>query len=60
MRTHEGESVLVLHNVSGTATTIPIPANLQDYEQVIFKNNNAKVGATTIDLPAFSTLLLKQ
>ncbi|MBC5772751.1 alpha-glucosidase C-terminal domain-containing protein [Pontibacter sp. KCTC 32443] len=58
-RSHAGETVLVLHNVSGTAASISLPANLANYKKTLFTNNNAVLDKNTIQLPAYSTIILK-
>lgn len=59
-RTHEGESVLVLHNLSGTAATVTLPATVENYSSSIFQNNNAKLEKKIVLLPAYSTLVLRK
>ncbi|MBD1395678.1 alpha-glucosidase C-terminal domain-containing protein [Pontibacter sp. JH31] len=60
VRTHGGESVLVLHNLSGTAVTVPIPADLKEHTQVMHQHNEAKLTKGTAQLPAYSSLILKK
>jgi glycosidase len=60
LRTHEGESVLVLHNLSGAAANIPMPASFQEHKAVVFQHNAAELAEGTVKLPAYSTLILKK
>ncbi|MFD2245396.1 alpha-amylase family glycosyl hydrolase [Pontibacter ruber] len=60
LRTNEDESVLVLHNLSGAATSIELPASLKEHKSVVFQNNNAKLSRSAVQLPAYSTLILKK
>ncbi|MHC2990972.1 alpha-amylase [Pontibacter sp. HJ8] len=60
LRTHEGESVLVLHNVSGAAANVPMPASFQEHKAVVFRYNGAELAKGTVKLPAYSTLILKK
>ncbi len=60
LRSHKDESVLVLHNLSGTVTSIELPESLGDHKAVIFQNNDAKLAKNKVQLPAYSTLVLKK
>ncbi|WP_018478675.1 alpha-amylase family glycosyl hydrolase [Pontibacter roseus] len=60
LRTHENDNVLVLHNVSGSAANVTLPDNLKAYTQVMFRHNNAQQAKGTVQLPAYSTLVLKK
>lgn len=58
LRTHEGESVLVLHNLSGSAATVTLPASLGEHSRVLHQHNAAKLAKGTVQLPAYSSLIL--
>lgn len=58
-RVHGEESLLVLHNLSNSAVTVTLPENLRDYDKVRFKNKEAVLKNNTVQLPAYSTLILE-
>lgn len=60
IRPADNESVLVLHNVSKADVTFALPANLKEYSKIEFKNKEASLKNNTIQIPAYSTLILKK
>ena len=60
VRSHEGETVLVMHNVSGAEASIAIPANLKEYTKVMYQNQGARLNKDKAQLPAFGTLVLSK
>ncbi|MER2997581.1 alpha-amylase family glycosyl hydrolase [Pontibacter populi] len=60
VRAHEGESVLVLHNLSGSSVTINLPAEVQNYKTTTFQLNNAEKVNKSVVLPAYSSLVLNK
>ena len=59
-RTHEGESLLVLHNLSGTEVNLALPVNLKEYKTARFQHNGAGLATGKVQLPAYSTLILQK
>ncbi|WP_181305483.1 alpha-amylase family glycosyl hydrolase [Rufibacter sp. XAAS-G3-1] len=59
-RVHEDESLLVLHNLSGTDITVRLPENLNGYDKLFFKTKQAKLNKASLTLPAYSTAVLKK
>jgi glycosidase len=60
-RIHEGEQLLVLHNVSDVEVTIPIADGNKDFTEVVYDmNGNTKIEGLEISLPAYTTIILKQ
>lgn len=60
VRAHQGESVLVLHNLSGSSATINLPTEVQNYKTTTFQLNNAEKVNKSVVLPAYSSLVLKK
>ncbi|MBJ6116560.1 alpha-glucosidase C-terminal domain-containing protein [Pontibacter sp. BT310] len=60
VRAYKAESVLVLHNLSGSTATISLPAQLANYKTTAFHHNDAKLVKNTVELPAYSTVILQQ
>jgi len=60
IRSQDNESLLVLHNLSNSNISLTLPDNLKGYEKVYFKNKEAKVKKQALELPAYSTLILKK
>jgi len=60
VRTHNNESLLVMHNLSNTSLTLNLPEQTKDYQKVYFKNKDAKVKNQEVVIPAYSTLILKK
>ena len=59
-RSYEDENLLVLHNLSKTDITINLPENLKEYNKVSFKTKNCDVKNNTVQLVAYSTLILRK
>jgi len=57
-RNYGDENLLVLHNLSKTGVTINLPQNLKAYSKVSFKTNGSGLRNGTIQLAAYSTLVL--
>ncbi|WP_192820604.1 alpha-amylase family glycosyl hydrolase [Rufibacter sp. LB8] len=60
VRVYEGESLLVIHNLSGVATSIPKTPEMAGFGQVYFKDKGAGVYKTAVQIPAFGTIILKK
>jgi alpha-amylase len=60
LRTHQDESVLVLHNLSATEQHLALPADLSAYNKEIFQHNNAGMEQDQLQLAPYSTLVLKR
>ena len=60
VRSAENESVLVIHNLSKESQNISLPSDMQDYRTVYFANRNAKLNNSQIQIPGYSTLILKK
>jgi glycosidase len=59
-RSFEDESLLVLHNVSGTDVQFEIPDKQKEYKREYFKHNGAALKENIVIMPAYSTLILKR
>lgn len=59
-RTVDGESLLVVHNVSTTEITLPRSGRVQPYATILFTHGGAGVRSDQLLLPARSTLVLKK
>ncbi|WP_439882564.1 alpha-amylase family glycosyl hydrolase [Pontibacter sp. MBLB2868] len=60
VRSKDGESLFVLHNVSGMPASVKVPRNLEGYKGVVFQTNGAELKKGQVMLPAYSTLILKK
>jgi alpha-amylase len=60
LRSDERESILVLHNLSKENQIIRLPANLQDYKMVFFASKEAKINSKQVQIPGYSTVILKK
>ena len=60
VRSHEGEEILVLHNIGNTEATVELPENLKGYKQVRFLHNGAALKKGTVNLPALSTIIIQK
>ena len=60
VRSTEGESVLVLHNLSKTELAVTVPDALKDYNKIAFKNKEAVLKNSSLKLPAYSTVILRK
>ncbi|WP_210465160.1 alpha-amylase family glycosyl hydrolase [Rufibacter roseolus] len=60
VRTHEDESLLVLHNLSAKELTVSLPANLTSYAKAIYKGKGSQQKGASVVLPAYSSVVLKK
>ncbi|MFT2009309.1 alpha-amylase family glycosyl hydrolase [Pontibacter sp. 13R65] len=60
IRIHEDEALLVLHNLGGTAATVPLPAAYKEFTKTRFGHNLAATKKGTVQLPGYSTLILQK
>ena len=60
MRTHPEESLLVLHNLSASEVSISLPADLEEYEKIMFRNKEAEFKNDKLELPAYSSVVLQK
>ncbi len=60
VRSSPEESVLVIHNLSGAEAAVSLPANLQAYKSISFKNKEATIKNSSVKIPSYSTLILKK
>jgi glycosidase len=60
VRLAEGESVLVLHNLSKSEVNVTVPDELKDYSKISFKNKDVTLRNNSLKMPAYSTVLLKK
>lgn len=60
IRSDENESLLVVHNLSKENQTISLPSDLQDYKVQYFANKEAQIKNTQIQIPGYSTVILKK
>lgn len=59
-RNYEDENLLVLHNLSKTDVMINLPEYLKEYNKVNFKTKSSDVKNNTVQLAAYSTLILRK
>jgi alpha-amylase len=59
-RNYEDESLLIVHNLSKTDMSITLPADLGQYSNIYFKIKNNNIKDNTIQLAAYSTIILKK
>lgn len=60
IRSAEGESVMVLHNLSKTEVVITIPDERKDYSKLSFSSKPALLKNNSLTLPAYSTAILRK
>lgn len=58
IRSDKNESLLVLHNLSGTAQSFALPPSLKSYSTVSFASKKGKLKNGQADIPAYSTMIL--
>lgn len=59
IRSDKKESLLILHNLSGSDKVIRLTPNLQNYVTLLFSNRNAQINNRQVRIPAYSTVVLK-
>jgi alpha-amylase len=60
LRSDSKESLFVLHNLSGAPQTVTVPSNLQAYATVSFTNKKGQLKNGVLQIPAYSTIILKK
>lgn len=60
VRSDKNESLLVIHNLSKEKLIFDLPADLQDYTQTYFTDKKAKISSGQIEIPGYSTFILKK
>lgn len=60
VRSANDESILVLHNLSKTDVTLTLPDNLKEYGKVAFKSKEGTLKNSSLNMPAYSTVILKK
>lgn len=60
VRSDENESLLVFHNLSKENQTVSMPSELQDYKAVYFANKEAQIKNKQVQIPGYSTVILKK
>jgi alpha-amylase len=60
IRSDEKESLLVLHNLSAKIQTFRLQSNLQDFKLKYFDNKEARITNNQIQIPGYSTVILKK
>ncbi|RYF92124.1 MAG: alpha-amylase, partial [Chitinophagaceae bacterium] len=60
LRTTQGESVLVVHNLSGSELTVSIPEAQKEYGKLMFKNKEATLKNGSLKIPAYATAVLQK
>jgi glycosidase len=60
VRSNENESLLVVHNLAKDNQTLNLPSDLQDYNAVYFANKKAQIKNNQIQIPGYSTVILKK
>ncbi|RYZ25125.1 MAG: DUF3459 domain-containing protein, partial [Chitinophagaceae bacterium] len=60
VRLAEGESVMVLHNLSKAEVTVTIPDEQKEYSKLSFSSKPAILKNNSLKLPAYSTAILRK
>jgi alpha-amylase len=60
IRTSEGESAFVVHNLSKSDVTITVPDELKEYRKMTFRNKEAILKNNNLKIPAYSTVILQK
>ncbi len=59
-RSDDKESLLVIHNLAGEKQVLNIPSNLSDFNNIYFASKKAKATAAQVEIPEYSTVILKK
>lgn len=59
IRSDASQSLLVIHNLSATRQLISIPAATKDFTSVYYSNKNVQLRKRQIEIPGYSTVMLK-
>jgi alpha-amylase len=59
IRSDKNESLLVLHNLSGTSQSFVLPQSLKSFSTLSFTNKKGKLKNGQAEIPAYSTVILK-
>jgi alpha-amylase len=59
-RSDPGQSLLVIHNLSGVSKVIRLPSNLLNYKSIYYSNKNGHIKNRQIELPGYSTIILSR
>jgi glycosidase len=60
IRADTDQSLLVLHNLSGTKKAVRLPSNLAGYKLVYYSNNNGMMKERLAEMPGYSTIILSR
>jgi glycosidase len=60
IRTAEGESALIIHNLSSTELPLTLPAAAQGYNKISQKHKDTVIKNGTGKIAAYSTLILQK
>lgn len=60
VRSDVNESLLVFHNLSKENQTVSLPSELQDYKAVYFANKEVQTKNRQVQIPGYSTVILKK
>lgn len=60
VRSDPKESLLVIHNLSGKSQPVRLPANLKKFGSVYFSTKNGQVRNGQVEMPEYSTVILKE
>lgn len=58
IRSDAGQSLLVVHNLSGTSQVLRLPSQVTGYSSVFYSNNNARLNNRQVEMPGYSTIIL--
>ncbi len=59
-RNFEDEDLLIFHNLSKKDVTVNLPENLKEYKKIRFKTKKSDLKNNTVQLAAYSTLVLNK
>jgi glycosidase len=59
-RSIDGESVLVVHNLSASEITVAMPDGFREYNKITFKNNEATIKNGSLKIAAYASVLLQK
>ena len=60
LRSHDTETLLIIHNLSGDSQIVPLPAQHNEYGVVVNNSRGILMNNNQIRMPAYSTVVLKK
>ncbi|MDT8401666.1 MAG: alpha-amylase family glycosyl hydrolase [Bacteroidales bacterium] len=60
IRTDDQESLLVIHNLSDEKQVFNVTSKLQEYNKLYYANNDGGINKRLVEIPEYSTVILKK